>query len=580
MKCSDIIAKKIESITDLAFTGQGGSVVHILDSLKRVSKVKIIPSQNEQGASMAADAYTRTTDKIGVVIATSGPGILNTLQGMACSYYDSVPSLYISGAPVTSALKKNENIRQVGFQEMDIPSIVNSFCKYVVRIMDPKDVIYEIDKAIDIATSGRPGPVVIDLPDDIQRMDVNENDLKKYNNVEKKEDLKLDETKFDEFISLLEKSKRPLFIFGNGIKISKTENLCQQIVNKFNIPYSPTWASFDLFSSDDELNVGSFGMYATRHGNFSVENSDLLIILGSRLNGTLTGSKKQIFSSNSKKIQVDIDENELNLGDGFHIDIKFNSSVKIFLERLIKNDLKLNNFDEWKKKINEWKKKYPIILDEYKNQTKNVNPYLFFDKLSELTKEGDIIIPDASANLVWTYQAYKSKKNQKIFTALNHSPMGYSVPAAIGPALTTKKNVIAIIGDGSMQMNIQEIENIKAHDLNIKIFIINNFGYGMVKQTIDTWLDGNYVGCDTSSGLSLPDFSKVFNSYGIKTLKINNHNEMHNIIDTCLNLSGPVMCEVIVDEKQRIIPKTKAGSPLHDMLPKLSDEEIESNIIK
>ena len=439
MKCSDIIAKKIESLTDFAFTGQGGSVVHILDSLKRVSNVKIIPSQNEQGASMAADAYTRATDKIGVVIATSGPGILNALQGMACSYYDSVPSLYISGAPVTSALKKNKNIRQVGFQEMDIPSIVNSFCKYVVRIMDPRDVIYEIDKAIDIATSGRPGPVVIDLPDDIQRMDISENDLKKFNSIEKKEDLKLDESKFSEFVSLLENSKRPLFIFGNGIKISKTENLCQQIVNKFNIPYAPTWASYDLFNSDDELNVGSFGMYATRHGNFSVESSDLLIILGSRLNGTLTGSKKQIFSSNSKKIQVDIDENELNLGDGFHVDIKFNSNVKIFLEELLKNDIKLNNFNDWKKKINEWKEKYPIILDEYKNQTKNVNPYLFFDKLSELTKEGDIIIPDASANLVWTYQAYKSKKNQKIFTALNHSPMGYSVPAAIGPALTTKK---------------------------------------------------------------------------------------------------------------------------------------------
>ena len=215
-----------------------------------------------------------------------------------------------------------------------------------------------------------------------------------------------------------------------------------------------------------------------------------------------------------------------------------------------------------------------LAIPEYEAQiwsTKQARKYGF---------EGDIIIPDASANLVWTYQAYKSKKNQKIFTALNHSPMGYSVPAAIGPALTTKKNVIAIIGDGSMQMNIQEIENIKAHNLNIKIFLINNFGYGMVKQTIDTWLDGNYVGCDTSSGLSLPDFSKVFNSYGIKTLKINNHNEMHDIIDTCLNLSGPVMCEVIVNEKQRIIPKTKAGSPLHDMLPKLSDEEIESNIIK
>lgn len=205
MKCTDIIAKKIESIADFAFTGQGGSVVHLLDSLKKVSKVKIIPSQNEQGASMAADAYTRATEKIGVVIATSGPGILNTLQGMACSYYDSIPSLYISGAPVTSALKKNKKIRQVGFQEMDIPDIVKSFCKYVVRIMDPKDIIYEIDKALDIAKSGRPGPVVIDLPDDIQRMDINENELKKYDPKVKEESLKLDESKFDEFVSLLKK---------------------------------------------------------------------------------------------------------------------------------------------------------------------------------------------------------------------------------------------------------------------------------------------------------------------------------------------------------------------------------------
>lgn len=580
MKCSDIIAKKIESISDFAFTGQGGSVVHLLDSLKKVSKVKIIPSQNEQGASMAADAYTRATEKIGVVIATSGPGILNTLQGMACSYYDSIPSLYISGAPVTSALKKNKKIRQVGFQEMDIPDIVKSFCKYVVRIIDPKDIIYEIDKALDIAKSGRPGPVVIDLPDDIQRMDINENELKKYDFKIKEESLKLDESKFDEFLSLLKKSKRPLFIFGNGIKISKTENLCEEIVNKFNIPYSPTWASFDLFNSDDKLNVGSFGMYASRHGNFSVQNCDLLIILGSRLNGTLTGSKKNLFSSNSKKIHVDIDKYELDLGDGFEVDVKFNSDVKIFLKKLLNTNIELNNFENWVNQTNSLKEKYPIVKEEYKNQTKNVNPYLFFEKLSELTKKGDIIIPDASANLVWTYQAYKSKKNQKIFTALNHSPMGYSVAAAIGPALTTKNNVIAIIGDGSMQMNIQEIENIKAHNLNVKIFVINNFGYGMVKQTIDTWLDGNYVGCDPSSGLSLPDFSKVFESYGIKTLKIHNHNEMHEVIGNCLNSSGPTMCEVFLDEKQRIIPKTKAGSLLYDMLPKISDEEIETNLIK
>ena len=270
----------------------------------------------------------------------------------------------------------------------------------------------------------------------------------------------------------------------------------------------------------------------------------------------------------------------MNLGDGFEVDIKFHCDVKIFLEELIKQNIKLKAFSEWKEKIKNWKEKYPIILEEYKKQTKYVNPYLFFDKLSDLTKDNDIIIPDASANLVWTYQAYKSSKKQKIFTALNHSPMGYSVAAAIGPGLIAKKNnVIAIIGDGSMQMNIQEIENIKNYNLPIKIFLINNFGYGMVKQTIDTWLNSNYVGCDKSSGLSLPNFSDVFESYGIKTIKINNHNEMHDSIQKCLDHDGPIMCEVMVEANQHIIPKTKAGSPLYDMLPKLSEEELNSNLI-
>ena len=581
MKSSDIIAKKIATLSDFAFTGQGGSVVHINDSLQKLNNITVIPSQNEQGASLAADAYTRSSGKLGVVVATSDPGIINTLQGMACSYYDSIPSLYISGAPVRSALKKNENVRQVGFQEMDIPSIVGSFCKYVKRVLDPKDIIYEIDKAVDIATSGRPGPVVIDLPDDIQRFDIEEKDLRVYKKDETKTEKKeINKKDFDQFINLLKKSKRPLVIFGNGVKISKSGSLCDQLIEKFKIPYCPTWATFDMFKTSDELNAGSFGVYATRYGNFSIENSDLLIILGSRLNGTLTGSNKKEFSSKSKKIQVDIDEFEMNLDDSFEVDIKFNCDVKFFLEKVIKEDLNLIDYSKWKEKINDWKNKYPIILEEYKKQTKYVNPYLFFDKLSDLTKSNDIIIPDASANLVWTYQSYKSNKNQKIFTALNHSPMGYSVAAAIGPALITKKNnVIAIIGDGSMQMNIQEIENIKNFNLPIKIFLINNFGYGMVKQTIDTWLKGNYVGCDKDSGLSLPNFSDVFESYGIKTLKINNHNEMHDGIQKCLDFNGPIMCEVMVEANQHIIPKTKAGSPLYDMIPKIDEEELASNII-
>ena len=214
MKASDIIAKKLSTLSDYAFTGQGGSVVHINDSLQKTEGINVIPSQNEQGASLAADAYSRSSGKLGIVVATSGPGIINTLQGMACSYYDSIPSLYISGAPVRSALKKNENVRQVGFQEMDIPSIVGSFCKYVKRIMEPEDIIYEIDKAVHIAKSGRPGPVVIDLPDDIQRFNIEEKDLKvfkKSDNEKEKKDI--NEKDFEEFINLLNKSERPLIIF-------------------------------------------------------------------------------------------------------------------------------------------------------------------------------------------------------------------------------------------------------------------------------------------------------------------------------------------------------------------------------
>ena len=579
MKASDLIAKKLSEFTDYAFTGQGGSVVHILDSLKKYNKINIIPSQNEQGASLAADAYTRTTGKIGLVIATSGPGILNTLQGMACSYYDSVPGLYLSGAPVRSALRKNKHIRQIGFQEMDVDDITKSFTKYSVRIMNPDNIIYEIEKACHIAKSGRPGPVLIDLPDDLQRSEVDEKTQKRYLINKKKS--KINSNKFDQFSKLLNKSKRPLVIFGNGIKLAKAESLALKLIKKYKIPYSATWAVHDTFKHDDKYNAGSFGVYATRYGNFAIENSDLLIILGSRLNGTLTGSSRKNFSPKSKKIQVDIDINEINIDNNFNLDLKIVGDVKEFLENILENKTKYKSNDNWLNKITTWKKKYPILIDEFKSQGKNVNPYYFFDTLSDMTLKDDIIIPDASANLVWTYQAYKNQRKQKIFTALNHSPMGYSVAAALGAALPMKgnNNVIAIIGDGSMQMNIQEIENIKKYNLPIKVFIINNNGYGMVKQTIDTWLKGNYVGCDENSGLSLPNFCKVFNAYGIKTTKINNHNEMKERINDVINYKGPIMCEVFLDKDERIVPKTRAGDKLYDMIPKLSDEELKSNLI-
>ena len=579
MKASDLIALKLSEYSDYVFSGQGGSVVHILDSLNRRDGIKVIPSQNEQGASLAADAYSRTSGKLGIVVTTSGPGAINALQGLACSYYDSIPALYVSGAPVRGALKKNKKLRQLGFQEMEIQEIVSSFTKYSTRITDVKKIFYEVEKCVFLAKEGRPGPCMIDLPDDIQRMETSADEQEIFKPEVKK--LTIDSTKVEKVIKMVKESKRPIFIIGNGIKISESKKNVEELLKISKVPYAPTWATFDMFKTDDPQNIGGFGVYATRHGNFAIQNSDLLVILGSRMSGTLIGSNPKLFAPKAKKIQIDIDPAELNEENGLKIDLKINCDIKEFLNILNNKDVKWQLNHSWLDKIKELKKKYPIIQAEYFNQKKLVNPYIFFDTLSNYTSENDIIIPDASANLVWAYQAYKVSKKQKIFTALNHSPMGYSVAAAIGAYLgSPKNNIIAIIGDGAMQMNIQELENIKSLKLPIKIFLINNGGYGMVKQTIDTWLDSRYVGCDENSGLSLPDFQKVSKSYGIECTEINNHNDLKEKIEQTLNYKGPLLCDVKLDPNEKIIPKVKSGSPIHNMLPALDDDEIKSNMIE
>ena len=577
MKLSDYIIKKISTYTNYAFTGQGGSVVHLNDSLSKNKKMKIIPAQNEQGASLAADAFYRTSGKLGVVVATSGPGILNTLQGMACSYYDSIPGLYLSGAPVTGSIKKNKNLRQLGFQEMEVVDIVKSMTKYAVRLKKAEDIRYEIEKAIYYSLEGRPGPVLIDLPDDLQRQEINEKKLKSFKPKQKL--IKIKKSYFKKFDNLLSNSKRPIIIFGNGVKISKTEKKFYKIIKKNKIPFATTWATTDLFDLNDKLNIGSFGVYATRHGNFSIQNADLLVILGSRMNGTQIGTATK-FAPNAKKVLVDIDKSELNEENKVKIDCKINIDLNNFVKIFEKSSKKIKIEKIWYKAISHWKIKYPTVQKKYFQEKQYTNPYVFFHKLSKFTKKNDIIIPDASANLVWFYQAYNPKKNQKIFTALNHSPMGYSFAAAIGAAvsLNSKKEIIAIIGDGSVQMNIQEIENIKNYKLPIKMFIIDNQGYGMVKQTIDTWLKKNYVGCDKSSGLSMPDFLKVFNSYGIKSIEIKNNFELDKKIKQVLKFKGPIMCNIKVSPNSRIIPKLKPGFPLHDMLPSLSRNEIDEQM--
>ena len=575
MKLSDYIAEFLAKITDSVFVGQGGNIIHVLDSLGKRKDIKVIPSQNEQGASIAADAYSRFNDKIGVTAATSGPGMINLMQGMACSFFDSIPTFHFSGAVVTSQLRKNKKIRQIGFQEMEVVDLVKPITKYAVLLKDKNNIRYELEKMLYLSREGRPGPVLMDLPDDLQRAEINPKKLKSF----KIPKLKIKKIKFEKkFLELIKKAKKPLFILGHGINLSNTKNEVKKLINKSGIPFAPSWATIDMFPYNNKFNAGTFGVAATRYGNFAIQNADLLISLGCRLSTQITGSNVKSFAPKAKKIVIDIDANEFKKNNGLKIDLKINLDLKYFFKKITPLFKKQNNYQRWINQFQVWKDRYPVVKPEYYNQSKNSNAYVFMKKLSEKTGKNDVLIPDASANLIWAMQAFQLN-GQKLFTALNHSPMGYSMAATVGAYLADKsKNVICTIGDGSMQMNIQELATIAHFNFPVKIFVLNNGGYGLIKQTQDTWLDSRRVGVDESSGLAMPNLKKISKAYKIETVKINNHNYLDEKLDYVLKSKKPIVCEVIVDEKQKVIPKLEFGRAIHDLSPRLKKEELESNI--
>ncbi len=538
----------------------------------------MVPCENEQGAAIAAEAYSRVTRNIGVAIATSGPGMINLMQGIACAYYDSIPTLYISGAPPTHHLKGNRKVRQLGFQEMDVVKIVKTLTKYAVLIDNPTKIRYEMEKLVYIAKKGRPGPVLLDLPDDIQRIEINPDELERFVPLTINEDFGFDK-EIRLLLQMVEESVRPLIIVGSGVKLSKTEELMKSFVQKSGIPVATTWSTIDIFLDNDPNLIGNFGISANRSGNFAVQTADLIISFGSRLDTHETGSKPAIFAPNAQKIVIDVDYEELNKNNGMNIDLKIHCDLNNFLKKLAKFPVKTKDLTQWKSRIQEWKEKYPICNPEYYHQKEFVNPYVFMNELSKETKEGDVIITDAGGTLTWTMQGYKIRSPQSLFSAFNHSPMGYALPASIGAQYAAPKNqVICITGDGGMNMNIQELETIIYNKLPVKIFIINNSEYGIIKQTQDTWMSSRYVASDKKSGLGFPNLVKIAQAYGYKTIEIKNHKELNEKIRIVLaDKNQPVLCDVKLRGGEQIIPKLVFGRPLEDLGPLLDREELKRN---
>ena len=585
MKLSDYVAQFLVSQgVRHAFAIIGGASLHLIDSIAKTPGIEYICPQHEQAGAMAADAYSRATGNLGVAIATSGPGATNLITGIACSYFDSVPVLYLTGQVTTFRLKGDSGVRQMGFQETEIVEMVKPITKYAVMIRDPLKIKYELQKAVHIARSCRTGPVLVDIPDDLQRMDIDASSLESFTPETSKKILGARFGDLCRIMDCLEKSKRPVLILGWGVRLAKSKSEAKYLINKLRIPVLLTWPVLDMIPSSHPLIVGSFGTHGTRYANYALQNSDLILSIGARLDTREAGSPYSEFGRGAKKIIVDIDPAELNKFSKFEmtgVDLLVNADAGEFirsLSKMVKIGKSLD-FSGWLKKIKDWRSRYPICLSNYYVEN-DLNPYVFVKQLSDFSRNGDLFVLDTGCALAWMCQAFEFKKGQRMFHAFNTTPMGYALPAAIGVSFAKNRGLVnCIAGDGGFQMNIQEMATVIRHNLPIKIFLINNKGYSMVRQTQEQWLGCRYEAVSVESGLAFPDFIKVAQAYGFKTFSISRNEDVGECLSNIYATNGPVFCDVQINPEHRVIPQVRFGRPLEDSEPFLNRSEFFENMI-
>lgn len=559
------------------FAISGGASLHLIHSLEDTPGIMFVCPQHEQAAAMAADGYSRATGGLGAAMATSGPGATNLITGICSAFYDSIPVLFVTGQVSTFRLKRDTGVRQIGFQETDVVEMCRPITKYSVLLENPLRIRYELEKACYLAKTGRPGPVLLDIPDNIQREYIDQNSLEPFIPEKDKQDYEGLRRKIEECVELIKHATRPVIILGWGVRLAGAEEEVENVINTLGFPVVPTWAVADILPCDHRSLVGTFGTHGTRYANFAVQNADLILAIGSRLDTKATGSPVTTFGREAKKVVVDIDRNELNKFKefGLDVDLSVNADAKVFLQMLnrgVKGIIK-KDISSWMDKIAEWKTKYPIGPSEV-NEEGNVDPYVFVKSLSKEVAEEQVIFVDTGCTLAWMMQAFEFKANQRLFHDWNNTAMGWALPASIGACFALDKNpIICVTGDGSLQMNIQELVTVIHHRLPIKIFLINNKSYSMIQQTQDQWLDSKYLASTVEGGLAFPDFVKVAEGYGFKTVTITRNKSVYEAIRMVLECEGPVFCNVEIGLGQRVMPQVKFGRPNEDSEPLLDRKE-------
>ena len=591
IKLSDYITKFFEdkNVEDI-FMLTGGGCMHLVNSFGSSKKIKYWCTHHEQSAAIAAETYSKIKNDLCVVLVTSGPGATNTITGLLDCYQDSIPVIFISGQTKVKQTVLNSNIknlRQFGNQEVNIIPIVNSITKYAVEIQDATEIKYHLERAVFEAKNGRPGPVWLSVPLDIQATLIDEKNLKGFNNDYQEIKVEPDIDEIEYILTELKNAKRPVIIAGHGISISNSKDLLDKFCADYKIPIVTTMMGIDNLEEEHICNIGRIGTKGTRAGNFAMQNADLIISLGSRLSVVSIGHEYNLFAREAKVIVVDIDEYE-HLKKTIKIDKIINCDVKKILQELQKYDIKIE-FNQWLNKCNEWKQKYPVVLKEYNDDTNGINSYKFIDIINKYTKNNMHIVVDVGTPFYVVAQSIAMKKNQRYITAGGTGTMGFTIPASIGVAVSTPNDtVIGITGDGSFMQNMQELQVLKHHNFNVKIFIINNNGYYLINQTQKKYFNGNFVGESEVSGISFPNFEKIAYAFDIKYYMLETIKQCEEKLNSILLEKGPTIIEVIVDKNMEIMPLnaseikedgTMISKPLEDMYPFLDREIFKKEMI-
>jgi len=579
MKTSDAVFEFLlkRGVTQ-CFAVTGGAAAHLFDSASK-SEINLTHMHHEQACAMAADGYARVAKKPAVVLVTNGPGVSNAITGVLGAFQDSIPMIIISGqVPSKQMLKNGGGVeRQFGVQELETAPLVESIVKNFESISNASELAPALNKSWEMAISGRPGPVWIEIPLDIQSEQVNSIELVS-------PEISEFNPQYEKLHSLLQNSSKPLLVLGGGVHASSAETEAVSFARKLGIPVVCTWGAIDLFNAQDDIYIGNFGILGTRMSNYAIQKADLLLILGSRMSIPNTGYSTDLFSPNSTKVMVNIDPKEM-AKKSIEIDLAIKSELKQWLSNFPFSQVNVKEENsKWLKNLKELDNEFGLSKEEFIVEEKCIDSYQVIEKLSYMIESNATLVTDMGTSFTCTMQAFKNSRNSRVFTSSGTSSMGFGLPGAIGAYFADKQRPIYLIaGDGGFQMNIQELQTLKYHKIPLRIIVLNSNGYLAISIMQSNSFKGNYVGSNPESGIDAPDFCKVADAYGIPTFAVDSIEALEYKLDLLSSHPTAILIEIRIPDSQLMRPRSQSlrredgsfySNGLEIMWPYLEDFQI------